>query len=69
MKYNKDYTFEIGFSRVGARAGEVCNAWKMGSHIISDDKHWIFRICYLKTRKRTYYWQIGFYKKEWVVIG
>ena len=68
MKYNKDYTFEIGFGRVGARAGEDCNVWKMGVHIISNDKYWIFRICYLRTQKRTYYWQMAFHKKELEVI-
>ena len=57
MKYTKNYRFGIGFGTVCRYAYKVSKVWKLGIHAFINDTDFVFRICYLRTSKATYYWQ------------
>ena len=69
MKYAKDFSKGIGFGTVGAKAYELTKVWKLGFHLFtSSDGNLIFRICFLRTKKRTHYFQAFVrYKREYCV--
>ena len=57
MRFSKDMTKYYGFGRVGRNAYTVSNVWKLGIHLFENDGCKIFRVCYLRTKKSTYYFQ------------
>lgn len=57
MKYSMNFKFGIGFGKVGRNAYELSKVWKLGVHAFMNDGNFILRICYLRTKKATYYWQ------------
>lgn len=63
MKFYKNKQYYIGFSHVNAKAYKVSNVWKLGFHFFETDDAFVFRVCFLRTRKRTYYWQFEKVKK------
>lgn len=70
MKWNKNFTFGIGFGQVGARARHVSGVWGLGPHLFMNGGDLIFRICYYRDEKTTYYWQISkTVKKKGEVTG
>lgn len=64
MKYFKNYKYGIGFGTAGRNAYKVSKVWKLGIHIFTTSTNLIFRICYLRTKKRTYYWQFSIQVKK-----
>ena len=58
MKHTKNFRFGIGFGKVGRTAYKLSKIWKLGIHAFMNDTDFIFRICYLRTAKATYYWQV-----------
>lgn len=57
MKYTKNYRLGIGFGSVGRNAYKLTKVWRLGIHTFICDTDLIFRICYLRTKKATHYWQ------------
>lgn len=57
MKYSKDFSKGIGFDHVGNKAHKVSSVWKLGPHIFKNDGSFIFRVCFLRTKAKTYYFQ------------
>ena len=57
MKYNKDYSSGIGVSKISAQAYKTSNVWRLGVHFFKAGKSLIFRVCFWRNKKHTYYWQ------------
>ena len=45
--------------KVGRKANEVANVWKLGFHAFKTDHDYIFRICYLRNKNGIHYVQIS----------
>lgn len=64
MKYSKNFRFQIGFDKAGTEAhlGKWGKNYRLGFHLIKFEmeKIYLFRICFLRTKKALHYWQIGF---------
>lgn len=70
MKHFKNYKYGIGFNHVGAKAYKVTPVWRLGIHLFKCDCDVIFRICYFRSKHRTYYWQFRYqYKNSYEVNG
>ena len=59
MKYTKNYNFWIGFGAVGRNAYKVSKVWKLGCHLFKSGGYLTFRICFLRTKEATYYWEVS----------
>lgn len=59
MKYTKNYDIGIGFGSVGAGAYKISKVWRLGFHLFKNGSDLIFRICFFRSKRRTYYWQIS----------
>lgn len=49
---------------VGRNAYRVSKVWKLGFHSFINGGDYILRICYLRTKKHTYYVQVSFKTKD-----
>ena len=45
--------------KVGNRACILSNVWKLGIHLFEIPECIVFRVCYLRTNKHTYYFDIS----------
>lgn len=59
MIYNKDFSFGIGFETAGSKAYETCKTYRLGCHLFKNGNDLIFRICFLRTKTTTHYFQIS----------
>lgn len=50
--------------RVGRKAYRISKVWKLGFHIFLNGEDLIFRICYLRNAKGTYYIQLSLKVRE-----
>lgn len=64
MRYSKNNKWFIGFSRLGARAGEDCKVWQKGIHRVKTSDFITLRIVYKIDKQHTYYWEVGHRRKE-----
>lgn len=55
--------------RVGRKAYELSDVWKLGFHKFETSNGKIYRLCYLRTRHGTYYSQIEFEKENLICDG
>ena len=44
---------------VGRNAYQLSKVWRLGFHVFLNDEDLIFRLCYFRSKKRTYYIQLG----------
>ena len=49
--------FHVG--KVGSKAYTLSNVWKLGIHLFEIPECIVFRVCYLRTNKHTYYFDIS----------
>lgn len=57
MRFSKDRSKYYGFGTVGRNAYKVSKVWKLGFHLFEHNGCKVFRICYLRTNNKTYYFQ------------
>lgn len=55
---------ELEKGTVGRNAYRVSKVWKLGFHSFINGGDYILRICYLRTKKHTYYVQVSFKTKD-----
>lgn len=49
--------FHVG--KVGSKAYTLSNVWKLGMHLFEIPECFVLRVCYLRTNKHTYYFDIS----------
>ena len=45
--------------KVGNKAYTVSNVWKLRIHLFEIHERFLFRVCYLRTNKHTYYFDVS----------
>ena len=53
------FNIKLRAGTVGNNAYRMSKVWKLGIHLFECDYSKIFRVCYLRTNKHTYYFDIS----------
>lgn len=56
-KFYKNQKYYIGFGTAGSEAYKASKVWGLGFHLFENGGYKVFRICYLRTKTTTFYWQ------------
>ena len=55
--------------KVGSKAYELSNVWRLGFHAFKTEHDYVLRLCYMRTKRGTYYVEISKDRRCYDICG